>query len=206
MRDPHEAVGEREDQRGVAEGVGHHEPGDEQRRHRGEDHQPHRPLLGVDDARQPGVADPAPPQHAEHEHPFARPDHVGSAAMSAVHCVSASTKTRSKKSSSGVTVSPSRCHGRQPAGARAGVRAHDRDLVTRATPMDGARLRNMRRALLVAILATLVLPSAALAATASVGFVDAGKGTGGDPALLYAATAACASPGRATAPSTAAVT
>ena len=40
--------------------------------------------------------------------PFARPDHVGSAAMSAVHCVSARTKTRSKKSSSGVTVSSSR--------------------------------------------------------------------------------------------------
>src|SRR3954454_19020765 len=36
------------------------------------------------------------------------PDHVGSAAMSAVHCVRARTKTRSKKSSSGVTVSPSR--------------------------------------------------------------------------------------------------
>ena len=40
--------------------------------------------------------------------PCARPVQVGSCAISAVHCVSASTKTRSKKSSSGITRSPSR--------------------------------------------------------------------------------------------------
>src|SRR6476620_1976429 len=40
--------------------------------------------------------------------PRAMPPHVGSAAMSVVHCVSASTKTRSKNSSSGVTRSSSR--------------------------------------------------------------------------------------------------
>ena len=39
---------------------------------------------------------------------FARPSQVGSFAISAVHCVSASTKTRSKNSSSGVTLSFSR--------------------------------------------------------------------------------------------------
>ena len=31
------------------------------------------PLLGVDDARQPRVADPRPPQHAEHEQPLREP-------------------------------------------------------------------------------------------------------------------------------------
>ena len=40
---------------------------DQQRRHRGEHGEPDRALLGVDDAGQPGVADPGPPQHAEHE-------------------------------------------------------------------------------------------------------------------------------------------
>ena len=40
--------------------------------------------------------------------PFARPSHVGSSAISAAHCVSASTNTRSKNSSSGVTVSSER--------------------------------------------------------------------------------------------------
>src|SRR6185295_3424035 len=40
--------------------------------------------------------------------PWARPDQVGWWAISAVHWVIASTKTRSKKSSSGVTRSPSR--------------------------------------------------------------------------------------------------
>ena len=68
VRDPHDGVGEREDQRGVVERLGHAQPDDEQRRHRGEDHEPDGVLLGIDDARQPGVADPRPPQHAEHEH------------------------------------------------------------------------------------------------------------------------------------------
>src|SRR5215218_8183044 len=40
--------------------------------------------------------------------PLAIPCHVGVAAISAVHCVSARTKTRSKKSSSGVTAARSR--------------------------------------------------------------------------------------------------
>ena len=66
--------------------------------------QPHRALLGVDDAGQPRVADPRPPQHAEHQQALGRgPPRSARAAISAVHCVSASTKTRSKKSSSGVT-------------------------------------------------------------------------------------------------------
>ena len=40
--------------------------------------------------------------------PLPSPSHVGSSAISAVHCVRARTKTRSKNSSSGVTRSPSR--------------------------------------------------------------------------------------------------
>ncbi len=40
--------------------------------------------------------------------PLASPSQVGSAAISAVHWVSARTKTRSKKSSSGVTLASSR--------------------------------------------------------------------------------------------------
>jgi len=40
---------------------------DQQRRHRDEDREPDGVLLGVDDAREPGVADPRPPQDAEHE-------------------------------------------------------------------------------------------------------------------------------------------
>ncbi len=53
------------------------------------------------------------PTHDHHStartaRPWARPRQVGLAAMSAVHWVMASTKTRSKNSSSGVTRSPSR--------------------------------------------------------------------------------------------------
>ena len=40
--------------------------------------------------------------------PWKRPSHVGFSAISAVHCVSARTKTRSKNSSSGVTRSSER--------------------------------------------------------------------------------------------------
>ena len=53
------------------------------------------------------------PTHDHHitpstSRPRARPSHVGSAAISAVHWVSTSTNTRSKKSSSGVTRSSER--------------------------------------------------------------------------------------------------
>ena len=62
-----------EQQRGVVEHVGHAERRDQQARHRGEHDDPDGALLRVDDARQPGVADPAPPQHAEHEHALGEP-------------------------------------------------------------------------------------------------------------------------------------
>ena len=35
--------------------------------------QPHRALLGIDDAGQPGVADPRPPEDAEHQQPLRQP-------------------------------------------------------------------------------------------------------------------------------------
>ena len=68
---------------------------------------------------------------------FARPSHVGSSAISAVHCVSASTNTRSKNSSSGVTLSFSRS-----VAVRRG--AWGRVAVTR-TCSQGAIRRWMRR-------------------------------------------------------------
>jgi len=47
--------------------MGNGERGDEDGGHRGEDRNPDRSLLGVHDAREPGVAHPAPPEDAEHE-------------------------------------------------------------------------------------------------------------------------------------------
>ena len=71
--DPEDAEREREGEAEVAERVGHAEGDDQQRRHRGEDDQPHRALLGVDHAGQPGVADPGPPEHAEHQQALGHP-------------------------------------------------------------------------------------------------------------------------------------
>ena len=77
-----------EQQRVVAERVRHAQRHDQHRRHRGEHREPHRALLGVDDARQPGVADPRPPQHRRaRAGPSPSPAHVGSRAISAVHWV-----------------------------------------------------------------------------------------------------------------------
>ncbi len=81
---------------------------DQRRRHRREQRQPHGALLGVDHARQPGVADPRPPQHAEREQaPWRGPTSAARRTISAEHCVIASTNTRSKNSSSGITRSTS---------------------------------------------------------------------------------------------------
>ena len=106
--DPHHAVGDGERERAVAERLRDAERDDEQAGHRAEHHDPDRALLGIDDARQPRVAHPRPPEHARARASRARcPTQVGWAAISAVHCVNPSTKTRSKKSSSGLTVSRS---------------------------------------------------------------------------------------------------
>jgi hypothetical protein len=73
MRDPDAGVGEREQQRRIVERLGHAQRGDEERRHRPEHRDPHHALLGVDEARQPRVAAPGPPQHREHEHRLGEP-------------------------------------------------------------------------------------------------------------------------------------
>ena len=101
----------------VTERAWHRERGNEQRGHHGEHRDPHRAFLGIHDTRQPRIADPRPPEHAEHQQPTSEPAPGRVSAMSVVHCVRASTKTRSKKSSSGVTCSswrrtvPSRSRG-----------------------------------------------------------------------------------------------
>ena len=64
---PDDRVGDREDERRVVEGAGHADRRDQEPRHRGEDDEAHRALLGVDDAGEPRVADPRPPQDREHE-------------------------------------------------------------------------------------------------------------------------------------------
>jgi hypothetical protein len=124
-----ESIGEREDQRGVAERVGNGEPGDEQAGHRREDDEPHGPLLRIHDAREPRVADPAPPQNAEDEHPLgdARPRRLGRHERRAL---------RQRKDEDEVEEElerrdrlPLARHGRQAAAARSGVRAHAGDLV-----------------------------------------------------------------------------
>ncbi len=73
VRSPYDRVSTGEQQAGVAEHVGHAERRHEQPRHGGEDREPDDALLGVDDAGQPGIADPAPPQHAEHEQSLREP-------------------------------------------------------------------------------------------------------------------------------------
>jgi hypothetical protein len=66
--DADHAVGAGEQQGGLVECPRHAQRDDEQPRHRGEHDEPHDALLGLDDAGQPGVAHPCPPQRAEHEH------------------------------------------------------------------------------------------------------------------------------------------
>ncbi len=68
-----DAVDQREGERQAAERLRHAERDQQQRRHRAEDHQAHRALLGVDHAGQPGVADPRPPEDAEHQQALGQP-------------------------------------------------------------------------------------------------------------------------------------
>ena len=103
-----DAVRAREQQRVVPERARHTECDDQESSHRHEHHETDAALLRVEHARQPGVPDPRPPQDAEDEQAPREPHQVGSSAISAVHCVIARTKTRSKKSPSGVTRSVSR--------------------------------------------------------------------------------------------------
>jgi hypothetical protein len=64
-------VGDGEQHARVAERLGHAQSDDEHGRHRREDREADRALLRVDDAGQPGVADPRPPHQAEDQQPLA---------------------------------------------------------------------------------------------------------------------------------------
>ena len=77
MGDPDDRVRACERERVVAERTGDGQRGDDHRRHRGEDHDPHRTLLGIDDARQPRVARPGPPEHGEDQQAADEPGPVG---------------------------------------------------------------------------------------------------------------------------------
>ena len=67
LHEAHDPVGAGEEQRRVVERLRHAEGDDEQRGHRDEDRDPDDPFLRIDHARQPRVADPRPPEQAEHE-------------------------------------------------------------------------------------------------------------------------------------------
>ncbi len=73
LRQPHQAVGDREAEPAVAECLRDAEGDDEQASRRGQHHEPNRAFLWLDQARQPGETDPRPPQHRQHEHPSADP-------------------------------------------------------------------------------------------------------------------------------------
>ena len=75
---PDDGVGDGEGEGEVVERLRDAERDHQQPGHRAEDREADGPLLGVDDAGQPGVADPGPPQHAEHEDPLrqARPGRI----------------------------------------------------------------------------------------------------------------------------------
>jgi len=62
-----EGVGRGEEEPVAAERAWHTERGDEEGGHRREDHEADGTLLGVDDARQPGVPAPRPPEDRQRE-------------------------------------------------------------------------------------------------------------------------------------------
>ena len=61
-------------------------------------------FLGIDGVRQPGVGRPWPPKRRQDEHATADPGERRIVGERVVTCVNANTKTRSKKSSRGVTL------------------------------------------------------------------------------------------------------
>ncbi len=102
-------VGEREQQRLRAERAGHAQRGDEEalpsRRTSPGARPPPRGRRRWSATRSRPTTTTASPSTSR---PLSRPSQVGVRSISVVHCVSASTNTRSKNSSSGVTRSPSR--------------------------------------------------------------------------------------------------
>ncbi len=73
VRDTHDRVRAREDERVVAEHVRDGERRHEHRDHGAEHHDPDLALLGIDGVRQPGVGGPRPPEDAEHDEALREP-------------------------------------------------------------------------------------------------------------------------------------
>jgi hypothetical protein len=69
MQEADEEVGSTEQDRVVSERARHRQRGDQHRRRRGEDGQPHTALVQIERARQPCVDTPRPPQRRQNEHP-----------------------------------------------------------------------------------------------------------------------------------------
>ena len=69
----HHAVGDGEAECAVTEGIRDREGDDDQTGHRAQHHDPNRALLRLDEARQPRIADPCPPEHRQHQHRSADP-------------------------------------------------------------------------------------------------------------------------------------
>ena len=94
----------------------------EQRRHRDHQRGADDALVGVRLVAQPGVAAPGPPQEREQHQAAQRAAPAEVVAMKAVTWVMAKTKTRSKNSSSGVTVWSGVVGSTRPAGRAADAR------------------------------------------------------------------------------------
>ena len=79
MAQAHHAVGDGEAEGAVTERFRDTERDDEQTGHRDEHHEANPAFLGLDQAREPRVADPRPPDHREREQPppDARPVRLG---------------------------------------------------------------------------------------------------------------------------------
>jgi hypothetical protein len=88
---PHDAVSNREGEGAVAERFRDTERDDQESGHGAQHDEANQALFGLDEAREPRVAHPRPPQHREHEHPAADPGpvrlglHQGGALCEAEH-------------------------------------------------------------------------------------------------------------------------
>ena len=67
----HDQIGDAEDDAVTAEGLRYRQRGDEHRHDRNQHRAAHHALVGIHGVRQPGIADPRPPQRREHEQPVA---------------------------------------------------------------------------------------------------------------------------------------
>ena len=139
LGEAHDRVGDGEDRGAVAERGRHAQRADEQRRHRARRSRAGRcpPRGRRRSSARRSRPTPTTGRRAR-AGPCARPSHVGSWAISAVHCVIARTKTRSKNSSSGVT--------RSSSPRRTAVRRGDGAATASLTARGSRRPRCPRRA------------------------------------------------------------